>query len=120
MKESKTFLLVLLGAILLMLGIYLISAHSARQNYDIESLAKCLHEKNTTMYGAYWCPHCQNEKRFFGQYFSYIDYIECEGADGSPQKCLAEGVQGYPTWKIEGRFYAGEKSISELKKISGC
>ena len=29
------------------------------------------------MYGAYWCPHCQAQKKVFGESFQYVPYVEC-------------------------------------------
>lgn len=121
MKEGKRFLLILSGAVVLILLVYFLIVYVLPgQSSLAEPLAKCLQSKNVTMYGAYWCSHCQNEKKMFGQYFSYINYVECEGASGNPEVCMAAGVQGYPTWKINGNTYSGEKSLLELKELSGC
>lgn len=71
-------------------------------NYD--SLAKCLSDKGVKMYGAYWCPHCQNQKKAFGDSFKYINYIECaDGQNGQTQICKDNGITGYPTWEFPGK-----------------
>ena len=31
-----------------------------------DALAQCLTAKGVKMYGAYWCSHCQNQKKAFG------------------------------------------------------
>jgi len=41
-----------------------------------DELAQCLTSQGVKMYGAYWCPHCQDQKDDFGASFTYIDYIE--------------------------------------------
>jgi len=70
-------------------------------NYD--ALAKCLTDKGVKMYGAYWCPHCQNQKKAFGDSFQYINYIECaDGQNGQTQICKDNGITGYPTWEFPG------------------
>lgn len=73
---------------------------SAEGKYD--AFAKCLTEKGVKMYGAYWCGHCQNQKKAFGDSFKYVNYIEC--ADPNSQKqldvCAKEGIEGYPTWEF--------------------
>ena len=83
-----------------------------------DSFAKCLAEKKVTMYGAYWCSHCQNEKRNFGSSFQYVPYVECTQ---EVELCRAKGVAGYPTWITEdGKKYEGEQGLNRLAEISGC
>ena len=38
----------------------------SEQANALNAFAQCLSEKAVTMYGADWCPHCQNEKNAFG------------------------------------------------------
>lgn len=86
------------------------------QRYD--GFAKCLAEKNIIMYGADWCSHCQNEKKAFGDSFRFVPYVECPD---NPQKCLARGVKGYPTWIFpDGRKLEGEQGLENLSRESGC
>lgn len=76
----------------------LVSDASAAK-YD--SLAKCLAEKGVKMYGAFWCGHCQNQKKAFGSAFQHVDYTECtvDGKQNSfAQVCQDAGIEGYPTW----------------------
>jgi glutaredoxin len=82
-----------------------------------ESLAKCLTANNTVMYGTSWCPHCQNQKKAFGASFQYINFVDC---DADAAACTDAGIQGYPTWIINGTSYAGEQNIYDLAKNSGC
>ena len=79
-------------------------------------LAKCLTEKGVKMYGTEWCPHCKNQKKLFGSSFQYINYTDC---DKNRQECLSAGVQGYPTWEIDGQNYPGEQSLERLAQLSG-
>lgn len=83
----------------------------------LDEFAKCLTENGATMYGASWCPHCQNQKAMFGSSFQYVNYVEC--AD-NPQPCSAMGVEGYPTWIVNGKQYPGEQSLDSLGSITGC
>lgn len=84
--------------------------------YDV--FAKCLAEKQIAMYGADWCPHCQNEKKAFGVSFQYVPYVECPK---NIKVCLDEGVDGYPTWIWpDGKKLVGEQGIEKLSKESGC
>lgn len=91
-------------------------AKAAPSKYD--GFAQCLAEKGLTMYGASWCPHCQNEKKNFGNAVKYIKYVECPD---NVQLCTSLGIQGYPTWiEANGTKHEGEQGLEGLAKISGC
>ena len=85
------------------------------------SLAQHLDSIGARMYGAYWCPYCDRQADMFGDAFSEIEYIECDprGENAQPQLCRSAGIQGYPTWEIDGQFYAGMRSLEELATLSG-
>jgi uncharacterized membrane protein/glutaredoxin len=85
------------------------------------SLATHLDDVGATMYGAYWCPHCLEQKELFGkEAFSKVKYVECDpgGENPQPKLCQDKGIQGYPTWEINGKFYSGIQSLPELAKLS--
>ena len=84
----------------------------------LDSFAKCLAERGITMYGADWCPHCQNEKKAFGKSFRFVKYVECPN---EPQKCIDAGINGYPTWIFsDGKKLEGEQGLEKLSRESGC
>ena len=84
----------------------------------LSSFAQCLTQKGAVMYGAEWCAHCQNQKKLFGEAWRYISYVECPD---DPNRCLAEGVEGYPTWIFPGDLrLQGEQSMGKLSEASGC
>lgn len=83
----------------------------------LDKFAQCLTNANLTMYGTDWCTHCQNQKKLFGKSFKYINFINC---DTKSEICKVEGITGYPTWKINGTSYPGEKSFLELSQLTGC
>lgn len=86
--------------------------------------AKCLAEKNAVMYGAYWCPHCANQKALFGpQGFEKINYVECDprGKNAKPEICVDKKVKGYPTWIFaDGSRTAGEMTLNQLAEKTTC
>lgn len=85
------------------------------------ALAAHLQQVDAKMYGAYWCPHCLEQKEMFGQAaFSKVTYIECapDGQNAQPQVCQAKGIEGYPTWEINGKLYSGIQPLPELARIS--
>ncbi|RJQ17615.1 hypothetical protein C4573_01395 [Candidatus Woesearchaeota archaeon] len=89
---------------------------------DYTTFAQCLTENNASMYGAYWCSHCANQKKEFGSAFMYINYVECDakGAKANPALCEEKGIQGYPTWEIHGILFPGEMPLDKLSGLSGC
>lgn len=94
---------------------------TAPGQYD--SLAQCLTKKEVTMYGAYWCPHCLNQKKAFGTSWKYITYVECaiRGQQGQTQECTDAGITGYPTWTFpDGTKLQGEQSLESLGEKAGC
>ncbi len=41
-------------------------------NHRYDGFAKCMASKQVKMYGAYWCPHCVEQKEIFGKSFRYV------------------------------------------------
>jgi uncharacterized membrane protein len=84
-------------------------------------LAKYLTENGVSKYGAFWCPHCYEQKQLFGkEAFKEINYIECDpqGKNPQPNVCQAKGIKSFPTWEIKGKLYPGVHSLDELAKLS--
>jgi uncharacterized membrane protein len=86
------------------------------------NLAVHLSESGARMYGASWCPHCQDQKALFGRSASRLPYIECStGRQGSPQTavCRELGIKIYPTWIINGTRTEEVMSLQKLATASG-
>jgi uncharacterized membrane protein len=88
------------------------------------ALARHLGEIGAKEYGAYWCPHCHDQKMLFGkEAAALIDYIECDprGQNSRAEICQAAGanIKGFPTWEIKGQFYSGTQSLEKLADLSG-
>ena len=104
------------------LGVYASQGKlAAKQNTFAGRLAQHLTETNAKMYGAYWCPHCMEQKQWFGEAKQFIPYVECDPKGENPQTalCIQKGVKGYPTWEIGGKMIAGEQTLDELADKSG-
>lgn len=98
-----------------------LAAETASESAEVQ-LARYLRDTGVQMFGAFWCPHCQHQRARFGKdAFAEIDYIECDpqGENPRPQLCRDEQIQGYPTWKINGQLYPGDRSLDELADLSG-
>lgn len=90
----------------------------------IERLAQCLNEKGVVVYGAYWCPHCKNQKKLFGGAWDDVTYIEC-AYPGNPgiqaSECKQAAISGYPTWVFpDGLRLEGEQRLASLAAQAGC
>jgi hypothetical protein len=86
------------------------------------ALAEHLTAVGATEYGAYWCPHCYEQKQLFGkEAFAKVNYIECDpdGPDAQTQACVDAGIRSYPTWIIDGETYNGTQTLEKLAEITG-
>lgn len=97
-KTKKIVLLsVVLVIILVLMKVVISSSSTAAGMYD--AVAKCIKDKGATFYGAFWCPHCQSQKKEFGNSAKYLPYHECSNADtSSNQGCKDVKIESYPTW----------------------
>ncbi|HTR66920.1 MAG TPA: hypothetical protein VMH85_14175 [Terriglobales bacterium] len=89
----------------------------------LDAFAKCLTERQAKMYGAFWCPHCQEQKEMFGSSFEYAPYIECgvKGSRAEQPVCTQAGVKNYPTWWFaDGSHVEGTLPLSALAQKTGC
>ncbi len=87
-----------------------------------DDFALCLGEKGAKFYGAYWCPHCGDQKALFDK-SAKLPYIECSTPDGKGQLqvCIDEKIQGYPTWKFaDGSVVDRVMQLSELAEKTTC
>lgn len=75
------------------------------------------------MYGAWWCPHCSNQKALFGSAFKYINYVECSPNNTKTMsvQCKNDGITGFPTWVFaDGSQLGGEQTFAALSAKTGC
>lgn len=114
--------------ILMIVSLLIVGCGTGQSSIDINDLeavnslengplAKCLTEKGVKMYGTEWCPHCQNQKKAFGDAFQLINYIDC---DERREECINAGVKGFPTWEVNGSLYSGEQPLPRLAALAEC
>jgi thiol-disulfide isomerase/thioredoxin len=120
-KNKNFFLGIVAAAILAILGGWWFYNYNQPGKYD--SFAKCLGDRGAKFYGAFWCPHCQNQKAMFGKSAKFLPYVECSTPDGRGQLalCRDKKIEGYPTWEFEdGSRLSGEIPMSVLAEKTGC
>src|SRR3989338_7390785 len=118
---KKLIVFTIIIAIIGGLGYLYINNKNKPSKYD--NLAQCLTQNGTKMFGAYWCPHCLNQKKEFGNSWKYIKYIECSlpGGQAQTQECNDEGIESYPTWEFADKIrLTGEIPLEQLAEKSNC
>ncbi len=88
-----------------------------------DELAMCINRTGAKMYGAWWCPHCNDQKDMFGGSWKYMNYVECSNADGTAQTqaCIDANVTVYPTWEYgNGTRHTGVLSLDQLAALTNC
>ncbi len=119
--NGKTIVIIIVVAVILA-GL-LLWVNQPWQTGQFDEFAKCLGEKGTVFYGAFWCPHCQNQKKMFGKSAKYLPYVECSTPDGSSQlaDCKNKNIESYPTWEFtDGSRLTGQISLAQLSEKTGC
>jgi hypothetical protein len=107
--------------LLLWTAYYLWSDRRSRRALD--HFAQCLKVKGTKMYGAWWCPHCADQKHEFGDAFGYVNYVECSppGSHATTEECKQADIKHFPTWQFpNGSRKEGVLPLEELGRQAGC
>ena len=123
-KKTLTVRIVTFAAIVIAIVVLMriiVKASTTTSKYN--TFAQCLTDKGLKFYGAFWCPHCQAQKREFGGAVKLLPYVECSTPDGKGQMqvCIDEKIASYPTWVLpNGDRLSGEQSLKALAEKSGC
>lgn len=107
------------AAVIIIAGIVWYSSKPGQ--YD--TFATCIADSGAKFYGAFWCPHCQDQKALFGKSASKLPYIECSLPSGNGQtaECKDAGIESYPTWESpSGERKTGVFSFQELSVMTQC
>ena len=104
----------------LIISVLLAGCSSLPNAYEAK-LADHLSSTGAKMYGAYWCPHCAIQKKYFRGAASRLPYVECaaDGLNAEVALCQSAGIDAYPTWVIDGEYYFGAQPLRELASLSG-
>ncbi len=101
----------------------LLTLNGCERNTTYDAFTQCLADSGAKMYGAFWCPHCQEQKKIFGDSKDLLPYVECDpnGKNANPQACAINGVKGYPTWIFaDSTREERELSLEALSEKTGC
>src|SRR3989344_8243362 len=90
---------------------------------ELDDFAQCLEQNGAVFYGAFWCPHCQEQKAMFGNSERLLPYVECStpSGQGTTVVCQKENITSYPTWVFkDGTRLSGVQTITVLSEKTGC
>lgn len=90
---------------------------------QLDGFAQCLKDQGATFYGAFWCPHCADQKKMFGSSKKLLPYVECSTANGQGQLsvCRDKAIESYPTWEFSNEEReTGTLSLQELSEKTSC
>jgi hypothetical protein len=112
-------------AVLIVAAFALVYYLGNRTRHKHDAFARCLSTRGVKMYGAWWCPHCQEQKEKFDASFEYAPYVECGvkgDIHGVAQICKDEGIKHYPTWQFPPTGERVERifTLEELSDRTGC
>lgn len=123
-NQFKKPVLVVGSLILLVIIIFVgLMLSGKKSDAKLDDFTKCLKNKGVIFYGAFWCPHCQDQKALFGSSQKYLPYVECSTPDAKGQLpiCQEKNIAGYPTWVFaDGKQQSGSLDLNTLAKESGC
>ncbi|MDB5204715.1 MAG: hypothetical protein JWP09_743 [Candidatus Taylorbacteria bacterium] len=97
------------------------NADTGPGQYD--ALAQCAVEHGAKFYGAFWCPHCRDQKKEFGNSAKLLPYVECSTPDasGQTQICIDKKIESYPTWEFaDGSRITGGITPEQLAEKTSC
>jgi thiol-disulfide isomerase/thioredoxin len=109
-------------AICAVLGAYVYIQGLPPPPHKYDALAQCIAQSSTTFYGAFWCPHCEEQKTKFGTGAQYLPYVECSLPNQAENAtCTAAGIVSYPTWQFkDGSRSVGVQTPAQLAAKTGC
>ena len=121
--QKTIFFTVIIILVLGSVATFVVRGSGAKTTINYDTFATCLKDKGATFYGAFWCPHCQAQKKEFGSSVKLLPYVECSTPDasGQTQICIDKKIQGYPTWIFaDGSIETGELPLAKLADKTSC
>ncbi len=128
--SKKTLAVRIVVFALIMVAIVILMRVVVRATKDsgtYDNFAQCLVTNGVKFYGAFWCPHCQQQEQWLDASRQKLAdeglYQECSNAAGTGQTqlCIDQKIDSYPTWILkDGTRLVGEQSLADLSAKTGC
>lgn len=114
-KDWITWIVIL--AVVIIAGVIIYFQIKNNSNNSVSAnLAECI-GTNSQLYVQLGCSHCETQENYFRGTLQYLNVTDCYY---NASICNSAGIQGTPTWIINGTRYLGVQSISKLKQLTGC
>ncbi len=120
MKSSTTTFII---SLLIIVVAVIVGITVGNKPGDYDTFAQCIEDSGAKFYGAFWCPHCLDQKTLFGKSAELLPYIECSLPDrsGQTEECSDLEVQSYPTWEFaDGERIERVMTLQELSEKTDC
>lgn len=87
-----------------------------------DTFAQCVADSGAKFYGAWWCPHCHEQKILFGRSAKLLPYVECQTKSREQLAvCQEANIQSFPTWVYaDGARITGVEQFADLAAKTGC
>lgn len=121
--QKTIFFIVIIVLVLGAVATFIINGSGPSNSVNYDGFATCLKDKGAVFYGAFWCTHCQAQKKEFGSSAKLLPYVECSTPDGGDQTqiCKDKDIKGYPTWRfLDGSELTGEIPLASLAEKTSC
>lgn len=122
-KQKTIFFSVIILLIVGSITSFMLNKNSGSTSNKYDTLATCLKDKGAVFYGAFWCSHCNDQKKEFGGLVKLLPYVECSTPDGNGQTqiCIDKKIEGYPTWEFaDGSRLNGKVPLATLAEKTSC
>lgn len=121
MKKISSTSTILVSVFVVLIGLFGLALWQQVRPTGLNDFADCLTEKGAVMYGAWWCPHCQDQKAMFGPSFKRIKSVECGAGKGQFNKDACPNITSTPSWADkDGVLTPGTASLQELSERYSC
>ena len=127
MLDLKQTVIYAVGVIILIVLVVFALLHTESEEAPKRAaqieLAQCVADSGSIFYGAFWCPHCAQQKSAFGIASKKLPYVECSTPDrsGQTEVCVDEEIRSFPTWKFPGgAVCTGFVSPEIVAHLSSC
>ncbi len=121
---SKTRIATYIVAVIVIIaGLVYWSYYEANKPSKYDTFAQCVADSGAKFYGAFWCVHCQSQKKMFESAARLLPYIECSSPDAKSLLpiCQEKNIESFPTWIFaDGSSQTGEMQLPALAEKTKC
>ena len=110
--NKNTTITIIAIIVLAVIGFFVYRSNTNSTSSPKVALAQCLADKGATFYGAYWCPHCNNQKLSFGNKAAKkLPYVECALYPTEVAAVAKQVLRDYKAGTYTGGY------LDQLKKV---